>query len=547
MKTIKCKTCNTSFNAEHYFFFKNVLHIFSDCINKISVINTVNNKKKKFLHLFTLKNFKKTISIFKKLLYFFKNKKLEYSLIKKNKKKINQIYLNERFILQSYPFYFELDYLKKKIYTFIHYFGFELETSFIESFYLKKYLNLFFNRTKMINLIHYIDLDLCSIEELNSFLFFIEKNDYQNIYEIIEKNLRQDTIFDNIPNFMFYIKIILMANVEKKKLPELERSIVNYFKNQNKKEYMVKLFNMILIEYSELFSSNFINYISNQCDYYETDGLIKYQKSRKDKIIFKSNIIDTYSLNLSKFKKRFIDETYLNLKKNTHLDKISDIKLNKDNFCIYTCLNGDYDVLKEFNNETDINFYCFTDKEYNNKNWKYIFFNEEKTSFLNSRKPKIMPYNYLKNYKYSLYLDANYYLKDFNHDKLKILEDLLNKNCIFYNHPEVKYLRDEILRIYILKSEYRTSLENIFKNSRYKEFFNEDQMIEASFILRKHDDQNLIKCMNIWWEYVKKYNLRDQVFLNNAIKESKLEFNLIENKYGDSRENFLSIRTSHKN
>jgi len=114
MKTIKCKTCNTSFNAEHYFFFKNVLHICSDCINKISVINTVNNKKKKFLHLFTLKNFKKTISIFKKLLSFFKNKKLEYSLIKKNKKKINQIYLNERFILQSYPFYFELDYLKKK-------------------------------------------------------------------------------------------------------------------------------------------------------------------------------------------------------------------------------------------------------------------------------------------------------------------------------------------------------------------------------------------------------------------------------------------------
>ena len=61
--------------------------------------------------------------------------------------------------------------------------------------------------------------------------------------------------------------------------------------------------------------------------------------------------------------------------------------------CVYTCITGDYDNLKEIKNkEKNIDYYCFTNnKNIKSKTWKVEYIEDKKLSnIILARKTKIL-------------------------------------------------------------------------------------------------------------------------------------------------------------
>ena len=61
--------------------------------------------------------------------------------------------------------------------------------------------------------------------------------------------------------------------------------------------------------------------------------------------------------------------------------------------CVYTCITGEYDDLKEIKNvEKNIDYYCFTNnKKIKSKTWNVVYIEDnELSNLLLARKTKIM-------------------------------------------------------------------------------------------------------------------------------------------------------------
>ena len=161
-----------------------------------------------------------------------------------------------------------------------------------------------------------------------------------------------------------------MSEQEKIKMPLIQKKLQNYIINSsfNKLEDIKKVMLLIINEYDEIFSLEFINFLRSRLTNSRKDNFETLLTNREKKIELKKKIDDNFNFNVNNYKHNFINYNPYNLnqKKNTNQEQISKIDLNKENFCVYTCLFGNYDSLKEFKNLTDINFYCFTDEQKKN-------------------------------------------------------------------------------------------------------------------------------------------------------------------------------------
>ena len=82
----------------------------------------------------------------------------------------------------------------------------------------------------------------------------------------------------------------------------------------------------------------------------------------------------------------------------------------KNKICVYTCITGDYDAVKEINCEKGIDYYLFTNnKNLKSNSWKVIYIeNEDNLSNVKlARKIKILGYpSITDNYEVNLWMDG---------------------------------------------------------------------------------------------------------------------------------------------
>jgi hypothetical protein len=217
--------------------------------------------------------------------------------------------------------------------------------------------------------------------------------------------------------------------------------------------------------------------------------------------------------------------------------------INKNKIVIYTSIFGSYDGLIPQPQFKGVDYICFTDQTFKSSKWKIIMVSSKiSDTTRKSRHPKILPHLYLKDYKYSIYIDGNILV--LRNPKILFNKILKNSPMGIYDHNQASDARDcvykehkAIIDIYnergILKDDLVTIKNQI---TRYKKqnYPHENGLISATVLFREHHNQQVVKTMETWWNEIKNGSKRDQLSFNFSAWKNSFEPHIID---GDVRNN----------
>jgi len=195
---------------------------------------------------------------------------------------------------------------------------------------------------------------------------------------------------------------------------------------------------------------------------------------------------------------------------------------------IYTCLVGNYDVIRQpLVIDESYDYICFSNdiKEKKVGVWQIrpIPF-EHKDKARLSRYVKILPHRVLGDYEWSLWMDANIQIT--GKELYQILESKMAEGGKIYqvNHclPPCDCIYEEIVFAYL---SGRTGLCKAFLQYRHLKrcgFPTHWGLFENNIIMRRHLDPQVKKISEEWWTEFMKYTKRDQfnlmyVYWNNHL------------------------------
>lgn len=268
-----------------------------------------------------------------------------------------------------------------------------------------------------------------------------------------------------------------------------------------------------------------------------------YQKLLTSKIYRFGNIILEigYSFKTLKNFKRFfkilngkvrwqyVKKRYPNFIENSN--EIENIDIDKyfsdDNFVVYTCIFGNYDIPQEpVIKPNNCDFFLIGDVSVpKTSNWiKYDFKNtqDQLKGLTNSEKNrfcKMFPHILFPNYSKSVYIDGN----------IKVITDLTEfvniKNrygLLFHWHKARSCVYEEAKACKILKKASKKSINDYITVLKKEKFPRNYGMVECNVIIRDHTNTIMKNIMENWWEQYRKYVKRDQLSLPYVLWKYKI-------------------------
>lgn len=219
---------------------------------------------------------------------------------------------------------------------------------------------------------------------------------------------------------------------------------------------------------------------------------------------------------------------------------------------VYTSIFGGYDVLHEEQFKMNgVDYICFTDSDIKSETWKVVkstpIYND---SNRNAKKYKILPHRYLKDYDYSVWIDGNilvvsdirdlvtqhkYQVFDHNQTRLD------PRNCIYKEYNAIIELGKRN------GGSYKDNPQVMYKQIRryIEEGYPENNGLSKNgIIFRNHNDSDVIKTMEDWWNEIKYNSRRDQLSFNYIAWKNNFNFIYLS---GDLRKNKYFLQTGkHK-
>ena len=213
---------------------------------------------------------------------------------------------------------------------------------------------------------------------------------------------------------------------------------------------------------------------------------------------------------------------------------------------IYTSIFGSEYYLHEPSVKLDgWDFLCFTDNpNYESDTWKVVHTLKIYGGARDSKKPKILPHRYLKDYDISVWVDGDVkitsdinklvdeYLSDkdyavFNHEFCGITTtgNLNVRKCIYEEAKFIKWLGDNHPR-----KHYKDNLDVINSQvERYRQdgYPENNGQARNTILIRRHNNPTIVKTMEDWWTEVKYGSKRDQLSFPYVSWKNKLDFNYI--------------------
>lgn len=208
--------------------------------------------------------------------------------------------------------------------------------------------------------------------------------------------------------------------------------------------------------------------------------------------------------------------------------KVKNINTDK-RIVVYTCISGNYDKLKEVSKkESNISYICFTDSEISSDTWEIRKIPE----FLNYLEPtkrarclKILPHLFLNDYDVSVWVDGAIEVLG-NINELVSLK--LKNNFTISKHPDRICIYQEALKIVELNKDYKEVVDkqiDKYKKMNYPEHFG---LVQSGIIIRNHNDEEVIKLCELWWNELLRHSKRDQLSFNFSLWLVNIEIDIIE-------------------
>ena len=188
---------------------------------------------------------------------------------------------------------------------------------------------------------------------------------------------------------------------------------------------------------------------------------------------------------------------------------------------VYSCITNEYDtILEPIYDEPGIDYFLFTDEEVlNGSKWKKIDITKfkeytELTPVQLNRKIKMLPFQYLPDYDYSIYIDGN--IKIFA-PLSPLIEEMGNHAFGVHYHRTRDCIYDELVQVLYSKKAERAMAEQqiaVYKKEGFPHHFG---LYENPILIRKHNDEGVRNLMEAWWEEYTRYSTRDQLSLPYVI------------------------------
>lgn len=202
-----------------------------------------------------------------------------------------------------------------------------------------------------------------------------------------------------------------------------------------------------------------------------------------------------------------------------------------ERICVYTCIAGDYDELKEvIVKEKGIDYICFTNnKKITSKSWKIIYIEDKNLdNHYLSRKIKMLGHPYIdENYDLSIWIDASIIFKKSVIEFLDEYFDLdkgLLASCKHFARNSIKEEAEVCIRYQKDSKDKINKLLSFYE----KEHFQDDLgLLEMTLIIKRHKDPLVKKTMNLWFNMILKYSKRDQLSFMYCLSVTKLPFIVI--------------------
>lgn len=190
---------------------------------------------------------------------------------------------------------------------------------------------------------------------------------------------------------------------------------------------------------------------------------------------------------------------------------IEDIKNNK--IAIYTAFTGDYDTLKEPEViDENCDYICFTDNpNLESDTWKIIQMDE--STLDNNRKAKqykLLPHKYLKDYKYSFWLDGTFKIVG---SIREYIYKYAKSKMLVVVHPERDCIYDEAVMSMPFPRYSNYTMTKQVEKYRSEGMPEHYGLPATGALFRAHNDPEIISIMRQWWREVANYTNQDQLSL----------------------------------
>ena len=201
-----------------------------------------------------------------------------------------------------------------------------------------------------------------------------------------------------------------------------------------------------------------------------------------------------------------------------------------EKICVYTCITGNYDDLKEVRINEGIDYICFTNnKKIKSETWKIIYIEDKKLdNHYLSRKIKMLGDPYLdKNYTLSIYVDASIIFKKSVKEFLSNYFDLEKDLLAACKHSVRNSIKEEAIACIEQKKDNEKTIRRQLSFYQEDNFADNLGLLEMTLIIKRHNNPLVRKTMKLWFEMILKYSKRDQLSFMYCLFKTKLPFRVI--------------------
>lgn len=225
-------------------------------------------------------------------------------------------------------------------------------------------------------------------------------------------------------------------------------------------------------------------------------------------------------------------------KNKQYVKEIQGKRIAKDEqVVVYTAITNAYDDLKEpLFVDPRCKYICFTDNpDLKSEHWEIRMLESCETDYnRQAKKVKILPHLFFPEFEWSIYIDGKFQITG---DLVSLINDnAKNSNFLCFMHFSRHTVGEEAAACIRLGLDREELIRDQLKAYKAEGYPDEGELIEGGILFRKHNDVELIRVMECWWEEILNKSKRDQLSFNYVAWKNQFFFDILDlvlydNKY----------------